>query len=447
MARLNRNEPSESRVTASSWPLVITVMAWAAFLPAVAHARDANWSIRDGRLFVADQWVFLKIGKPLRVFADPAACQKLAADLPTLKAKGFNTLELNCYWHHFDKDGDGTIDVPLEPLARLIDAMHDQGMFPCLSVETYGVGGGQIPDPFWTRHPEALARNAEGSEVRDLEYGFKTAVPSIHHSAYRQSVYAFIRALVSGLPHRRILYFETTVEPQFMGHQDLDYSPHARRAYETWLAKTGVAGPAWPDAFPIPPAFRTHPAWLRFRAESLADWVNQDAAAFRAAAGNDAFIAVDYLETCGSDMPRRNGDSVRFLESLTCADIIQVNWHWRSHTREPNACAYANVRDVMQRLHRRWAVSEHMTLNGSDFTPEQVPALLRNALAQGTGFGWEFVNVSASTRDPFAVYNDDWSPKPVMAEVDNRWADWQREIQRKEGPAPPSRGATTDHFP
>lgn len=439
MPTLNPNRFFVAQVTAIRRVFRIAVLAVAAFLPAVPDAREPDCSIRDGRLHVHDRWVFLKIGKPLRVFADPAACQKLAADLPVLKAKGFNTLELNCYWHHFDKDGDGTIDVPLEPLARLIEAIHEQGMFPCLSVETYGVGGGQIPDPFWTRHPDALARNAEGREVRDLEYGFKTAVPSIHHPAYRRSVHAFIKALVSGLPHQRILYFETTVEPQFMGHQDLDYSPTARQAYVAWLTKTGVAGPAWPEAFPIPSAFRSHPVWLRFRAESLADWVNQDAAAFRAVAGHDAYIAVDYLETCGGDMPNRNGDSIRFLESLTCADIIQVNWHWRSHTREPNACAYANVRDVMQRLRRRWAVSEHMTLNGSDFTPEQVPALLRNALAQGTGFGWEFVNVSASSRDPFAVYNDDWSPKPVMAEVDNRWADWQREISLKETRGQPRR--------
>lgn len=399
--------------------------AWA------AEAREADWQLRDGRLFVKGQWVFLKIGKPLRNFANPSGCQKLAADLPQLAAKGYNALELNCYWHHFDTDGDGTIDVSLEPLARLIDAIFDRGMFPCLSVETYGVGGGQIPDPFWMRHPEAAAVNAEGREARDVEYGFKTAVPSIHHPAYRQAVHAFIAALVRGLPHRRILHYETTVEPQFMGHQDLDYSPSARRAYEAWLAKTGVTGPAWPDAFPVPDAFRTHPVWLRFRAESLADWVNQDAAAFRAVAGRDAFIAVDYLETCGADMPRRNGDSVRFLESLTCADIIQVNWHWRSHAREPNECGYRNVRDVMRRLKRRWAVSEHMTLNGTDFTAEQVPAILRNTLAQGTGYGWEFVNVTAATADPFALYHDDWSPKPLMAAVDEHWADWQREIERR----------------
>lgn len=395
---------------------------------AAAGARSGDWTIRDGRLLIDGHWTFLKIGKPLRKFSDPAACEKLAADLDTLQAKGFNALELNCYWHHFDTDGDGTIDVSLEPLARLIEAIHARGMFPCLSVETYGVGGGQIPAPFWQRHPEAIAINAEGKEARDLEYGFKTAVPSLFHAGYLQASRDFIRALVAGLPHRKILYYETTVEPQFMGHQDIDYGPNAKQAFLAWLAQQGLDGPAWPAAFPVPVAFRNDPIWLRFRAESLADWVNGDAAAFRDVAGQDAYVAVDYLETCNATMPRRNGDSVKFLESLTCADIIQVNWHWRTDQKGPNECAYRNVRDVKERLGRDWAISEHMTLNGSDYFPDQVPAMLRNALSHGTGFGWEFVNVAPSSKDHFALYNDDWSPKPLMAKVDDPWQQWQEEI-------------------
>ena len=63
---------------------------------------------------------------------------------------------------------------------------------------------------------------------------------------------------------------------------------------------------------------------------------------------------------------------------------------------------------MKERLGRPWAISEHMTLNGSDYDPADVPAMLRNALAQGTGFGWEFVNVAASSGAKFALYNDDW---------------------------------------
>ena len=422
--------------------LVVCIVALvAAGGPAVAgDARSSEWTIRDGRLHVDGRWVFLKIGKPLRKFSDPTACEKLVADLDTLQAKGFNALELNCYWHHFDTDADGIIDASLKPLSHLIDAIHAKGMFPCLSVETYGVGGGKVPDPFWKRHPEAIAINADGQEARDIEYGFKTAVPSLFNAAYLQASRAFIRALVAGLPHQKILFYETTVEPQFMGHQDIDYSVNAKQAYAAWLARQGLTGPAWPDAFPVAGEFRSDPIWLRFRAESLADWVNGDAAAFRDVAGADAYIAVDYLETGNATMPRRNGDSVRFLEAVTCADIIQVNRHWRTDLKGPNECAYRTVWDVKERLGRPWAISEHMTLNGSDYDPADVPAMLRNALAQGTGFGWEFVNVAASSGAKFALYNDDWSPKPLMAAVDDHWPQWQQEIATRPAlPSPPPR--------
>ena len=43
----------------------------------------------------------------------------------------------------------------------------------------------------------------------------------------------------------------------------------------------------------------------------------------------------------------------------------------------------------------RWAVSEHMTLNGSDFRPDAVPAILRATLANGSLYGWDLVNVAA----------------------------------------------------
>lgn len=415
--------------------LILAASLWASASVA-GEARAADWTLRDGRLFVDGKWVFLKIAKPLRNFAEPRDCRQLAADLDRLKEKGFNALELNCYWHHFDRDGDGTPDVPLKPLSDLIDAIHAKGLFPCLSVETYGVGGGQIPEGFWRKHPDALAINAEGKQVRDTEYGFNTAVPSIFHPGYRATVHTFIQALVHGVPHRKILHYETTVEPQFMGQQDIDYSASAQKAYRAWLLKTGTAGPPWPQTFPAPEAFRRHPVWLRFRAESLADWVNRDAAAFRSAAGRDAYIAVDYLETCGGEMPNRNGNSVQFLTALTGADIIQVNWHWHLGTRKPNDGAYRNVRHVMEETGRAWAISEHMTLNGSDYKPEEAPAMLRNALARGTGYGWEFVNVQASTKDPFSLYNDDWSPKPLMEQVDSRWMAWKKEILAKQAIRP-----------
>lgn len=394
-----------------------------------ACARPGGVELRDGRLYVDGEHRFLKIGKPLRDFADPAACGQLIRDLPILAAKGYNALELNCYWHHFERDGDGRLDRSAEPLARLIEAIAAAGMFPCLSVETYGVGGGQIPPGFWERHPEALAINSDGKPVSDTEYGFGSAVPSLYDADYLAASRAFIANLTQALPHERILYFETTVEPQYIGNQAIDYGPAARAAYEAWLARTGADGPAWPEGFPVPAEFVEHPVWNQFRAEYLAGWVNGDAAAFRSVAGDDAWIAVDYLETCGGEMRRRNGDSATFLRHLGTADIIQVNWHWHLGRRAPNQCAYDHVRAIMAETGRDWAISEHMTFNGSDYRPDEAEAMLRNTLAQGTRFGWEFVSVSPSSADAFSLYHDDWSPKPLIAVVDERWQEWLEAAQ------------------
>ena len=135
--------------------------------------------LRNGKLWIDGLHRFLKIGKPQLDFSCARQIDAFICELGIVKSKGFDCLELNCYWHHFDPDGDGKIDVSVEPLSRLIDAILEQGMFPCLSVETYGVGGGQIPAGFWERHPESVAINSNGERVRDDEYGYQSAVPSL----------------------------------------------------------------------------------------------------------------------------------------------------------------------------------------------------------------------------------------------------------------------------
>jgi len=394
-----------------------------------APARPAAWRLRDGRFFDRGRPVFLKIAKPLRNFASARECEQLVADLPVLRSKHYNTVEINCYWHHFDQDGDGDPDVSLAPLRRLVDAIHAAGMYPCLSVETYGVGGGALPEGFWKRHPDAVAVNARGQKVTDSEYGFGSIVPSLHCSPYREAVRRFIRAMTRGIDHQKVLWFETTVEPQYIGNQPIDYGEHARRAYTAWLARNRLSGPPFPERLPAPDSFVRDRTWNRFRAEALAEWVNEDAEAYRSVAGKDAYVAVDYLETAGPEMVYRNGDSRVFLEKLTGATVIQVNWHWHLATRSPNEVAYRNLRDVMARTGRRWAVSEHMTLNGSDFRPQEVAAILRSTLERGTLLGWEFVSVGPSSASAFTLYRDDWSPKPLIAEVDNRWDAWMEEVR------------------
>jgi len=261
-----------------------------------------------------------------------------------------------------------------------------------------------------------------------------SAVPSIYHAGYRSTVHDYIRNLARKLDTSKILWFETTVEPQYMGHQSLDYSVHARRAYEKWQRELGGQGPGWPDSFPISQIFQANPIWNQFRAEELARWVNEDAMAFREVAGQEMYVAVDYLETDGEEMQKRNGDSLTFLRNLTAPDIIQVNWHWSLVTKSPNLKAYTNVRRVMSETGRPWAITEHMTLNGVDFTkPELVPAILENTLANGTRLGWEFTNLAPKSNDPFALYKDDWSPKPVMEVIESKWVWWKRRVGEVEG--------------
>jgi len=394
-----------------------------------AKTRYKDWQIRHGKFYEDGKWKFLKIGKPLRVFSDAAQCEQLIADLDILKEKNYEVLELNCYWHQFDDDGDGEIDRPIEPLRKLVDAIYEKGMIPCISVETYGVGGGQIPNGFWQKYPDALAVNSDGKKIKDDEYGTGAKVPSVFSPDYLAATRRYIKNIARAVDTRKVLYFETTVEPQYMGKYNLCYSDHARKAYEKWLDENGIDGPGWPEEFPIPESFRTNDVWNRFRAEFLAEWINGDAAAFREFAGEDAYIAVDYLETGGNDMTNRLGNREVFLRNLTSANIIQINWHWHFPTNKPNQIAYDTVRKIMKERGRDWAITEHMTFNGSDYNAQQAPTLLRNTIAQSTRFGWEFVSVSASTKSSFAAYLDDWSPRPHIAVVEDNWEQWMNEIK------------------
>ena len=412
-----------------------SVVAWAGFNPVWSQTQpQQDWEIRDGKFYSNGEWVFLKVAKPLRNFADAGAVDRLISELAVLQAKDYNTIEINCYWHHFDRDGDGVPDVSLEPLNRLIDAIYERGMMPCLSVETYSVGGGQMPPGLWTRFPDADAINEAGNTVTDTEYGFGSRVVSIFHEGYRAAARTFIKQLTAGIDHQKILYFETTVEPQYMGVINLCYSAHARQAYAAWRQANGKEGiaPDMPATFPIDQSFVENEDWNVFRAQFLADWVNGDAAAFREVAGEDAYIAVDYLDAEENSMKKRLGNPEAFLAHLTAPNIIQVNWTWFFPSNSPNQKAYDRVREASKTYGRDWAITEHMTFNGSDFShysEDELRQILLNTLMQDTRFGWEFVSVGASTAGSFSLYNDDWTPKPVIAVVDRHWDEWMAKVR------------------
>lgn len=405
--------------------------------------------LRNGKFWLHGKHKFLKIGKPLLDYSNADQIESLIADLSVLKGKGYDCLELNCYWFHLDPDGDGQIEVSLAPLNKLIGAISDHGMFACLSVETYGVGGGQIPAGFWKRYPDSVAINSKGERVQDDEYGFMSAVPSLFDPDFLRVSRDYIRNLVRGLDASKILWYETTVEPQYMGAQWLDYSASAKNAYLTWLEVNKIQGPAFPSVFPVSEEFLLDPVWNRFRAEWLADWINGDAQAYRDVAGQEAWIAADYLDAAENTMTQRCGDPIIFLTRLTAPNILQVNWTWHNADRQPNLKAYQRVRQVMEKTGRDWAVTEHMTINGTDYYPNEMEQLLRNTISNSTHFGWEFVDVVPDRDDPnvpigtvtpgrfkpvhFSVYGADWQPKPSMAVVDGQWEQWMQEIGKAAG--------------
>lgn len=407
------------------------------------HPYFPDHILKDGQLWAGGAHKFLKTGKPLRNFADVGEVNQLIQDLSIIRGKGYDNLSLNCYWHHFNPSGDGDIEVSLDPLRSLIEAIRSAGMYVSLSVETYGVGGGQIPEGFWKIHPEAASLNHMGATVRDTEYGYNSAVPSIFHKGYTTAARQFMTSLVKQLDAANFLYFETTVEPQYMGAEWIDYSEFSRTAYRQWciLNQTQGAVPI-PEGFPIEEDIRRDTTWNRFRAQTLAEWVNGDARALKAGADNaDLWIASDYLDAEERTAIRRCGDPTEFLRNLTETDILQVNWSWCNIRREPNARAYKRIHNVMLEQSRDWAISEHMTINGADYSVSDMQGLLRNTLLNGTRFGWEFVDIAADTDDPslppntvnpgdfkpahFAVYDKNWDPKPPMAAVEDNWQQWQ----------------------
>ncbi len=215
--------------------------------------------------------------------------------------------------------------------------------------------------------------------------------------------------------------------------------------YEAWVAERHPDAQPFPDTFPIPQEFVYDPVWNQFRAEWLASWVSGDAQAFREVAGEEVWVASEYLDADEPSMLARCGDPVVFLKGLQSIDIIQVNWHWHNVNRAPNLKAYQRVKIAMELTGCDWAITEHMTINGTDYHEKEMNELLVSTIRNGSQFGWEFVDIAADPDGPdvpegivrpgdfkpahFSVYDKDWKPKPPMAVVDDHWDKWMEMIR------------------
>ena len=396
-----------------------------------------KWEIKNGKFYLDGKWVFLKSAKPLVNFADASAVKGVIAALDTLRNKHYNVVLIDLYWKFFDTDGDGVIDKSLTPLNNLIDEIYQRGMYPGLDFQTYSVGGNMVPEGFWTAHPDAWAIDSNGDQMKDTEYGTNAKVVSIFYKPFRETARNFIRGILNGVDTKKILWYETTVEPQYMGVFNLCYSESAREEYAAWRTANHIndVESVMPETFPIPTSFINNATWNKFRAQFLARWINEDAAVIRSIAGEKAYVAVDYLDATEGTMQNRLGDPIEFLTSLTCANIIQVNWTWHLTENHANQKAYDRVWQVKNETGRDWAISEHMTFNGSDFTRFDATTLdniLENTLKQGTRLGWDFTNTYNKSYDDFALYYNDWTPKKTMKAVDAYWGWWLHRVEEIE---------------
>ena len=378
--------------------------------------------IRNGELYVNGQRTVLKTA----VVLINAAVEDVRSYLPILKSKGYNAIKLNASWNFYDTNGDGSLDVDpgVTKLNALISEARSQNLFVILSLETYAVGGNAVPRGFFDLHPEAQAYNSDGQRAVDSEYspnyGWDAApIPSQFSPAYAEASHSFMRNILNNIDTAQILWFETTVEPQYIGNQHLDYSINARANY------TATTGRTWPPD-------KNDTFWNQFRARQLASWINDYATVIRSIAGQDALVAADYLETGGGDMVNRLGDSNTYLQNLSGINIIQVNWHWGCNNG-PCDFGYNNV--AQYAAQKNWGIMEHMTISG-ELAPYcgQISQLLQHTINKGNKLGWEMVNARPTTSDGFTVYNNDWSPKCMVQELDNNWQQWFARL----GVQPPS---------
>ncbi len=426
---------------------------WAA-APGCARAErvvsaDERWAIREGRFYQNGRWVFLRTGKLLRGFHDPQTADGVMQDIDVLSGRlNFNNFSINIYPDAFDGDGDGRIDPERREAYRRIGDILDhcwrRGVFCCLSFETYNIGGGGTPRALFERFADLAAVNGLGEPAIDVEY-FPNGkpVPSIFHPAYLEWSRGFIRHFLEGLGAgrtSRLLYVETTVEPQYLGQCNhgprderrafLDFSEASRRAFVAWQSVLPAEDPGrrltWPRTQEQRDAMLGNRDFNRFRGAALAEWLNGDIRAIRSAAPT-VYIAVDYNGRFDDPHNIRIGDHEAFLSALRGVDIIQI----APHTPEPwGPLAWDEVRRINERLGRGWAISEHMTATGDWAVDDaEMTRILENTLARGTRWGWEFVNAGNShARDSFMLYEQDWSSRVLDVIDGEHWQEWLRRI-------------------
>ena len=422
--------------------------------PLIRHAAPGEvWAMREGRFYRNGEWVFIKTGKLLRAFAEAKTADKVIAEIDLMVDQlNFNNFSLNIYPDNFDADGDGRIDPARQEaytnIGRILDHCWKRGVFYSLSFETYNIGGGGTPASFFAQHPEAVAINALGEKARDHEYTVSDGklIPSVYHPAYHSWSRTFIRNFLSGLGAdrcSRLLYVETTVEPQYpgacrVGDKDprrafLDFNEAAHRAFERWQKRFSETDPhrtqlAWPTNVEQRSKLLGNRLFNDFRACGLAQWVSEDAEAIRSVAPH-VYIAVDYNGRFDDKPCLRVGTREVFLNELKGIDIIQIAPHPPVWT----TMSWDDVIAVNRKAGKHWAISEHMSATGSwGQADQEMTAILENTLARGTRFGWDLVNAgNRHAHDDYHLYDERWHSETLDIIDGENWPQWLKKIGAK----------------
>ncbi|MFN7138877.1 MAG: hypothetical protein ACK4UN_06030, partial [Limisphaerales bacterium] len=346
-----------------------------------------------------------------------------------------------------DTTADGFVDPGrqsgLQVIKDLIDHCWARGIFVTLSFETYNVGGGGVPAKLFQLYPDIVARNALLEEARDIEYSGANGkrIPSIHHPRYLKWSRDFIRNFLRAIGDERasqLLYVETTVEPQYLGKNNvdadqrraaLDYSEPARIAFEAWRDALPVGDPRRAFTWPTTQAQRDssigNSTFNQFRGESLGRWVTADIQAIRSVVP-DMYIAVDYNHRFDDPNYLRMGHPDTFLGAVEGADIIQI----APHAPHWGLTSWSDVHRVNNQKSKGWAISEHMTANGGFPTVDsEMTAILNNTLSRGTRWGWDFVNVANNyPSDIFHLYHPNWTSSVLDIIEGTNWNSWLGKI-------------------
>lgn len=391
--------------------------------------------IVDNHLEVDGKPKFEKIGVPL---GDMAGMSLNKDTLSKMVEKGYTAVRFNAYWQHF-APSDKIFRDPAKLLA-VMDEAKAKGLDLGLSFGTYPVGGGGTPQWIYSAYPGVQAVNGDNQPAVDDYYPPpypKPKIPSLLNPAFLNRSRDWMTSLLRVTPNSRMTWYAPNVEPMWAPGCWIDYSPAGLKAYHYWL------GQRWTlpelrekfqynfesiDAIPLPNPQNIEingdfevqwETWLDFRAHALAQWVNGDVQTIRNVAGEQALVAVDFLTHDQGTITKMHGRSELFAD-LVETNIWKINFHWTYGG--PWNAGYNMLMPLARRKNQ--ALAEHMDINGEMFEGQPMDLVLKNTLDKGNRFGWETMNVQNLTGNHFTVYNDDWSPKPEMKELDTHNEQW-----------------------